>query len=222
MRDAFHEIAVAADDVGVVVDDLGFAGVVDGAEVFFSDGEADGFGEALAERAGGDFNAGGFAVLRVTGGVRAPLAELLELLERKIVAGEVQDAVLQGRRVAIGEHKAVAIGPERVGRVVLHELVEEQVGHGRAAERGAGVAVLGLFHLVDGEKTKGVDGELVDVRGGLIDDDGGSLCGAHAGPVSFALEDESGLPATFERSLDAAKRLIATRNQVYRERPRAS
>ena len=133
--------------------------------MLLGDGKADGHGEALAEGAGGDLDAGGFAVLRVARGVGAPLAELGELLDGQTIAGEVEDAVEQGGRVAVREHEAVAIGPERVRGVVLHQLVVEQVGDGSAAERGAGVAGFGGLDGVDGEKAEGVDGKLFEFGG---------------------------------------------------------
>ena len=48
------------------------------------------------------------------GVLRAPLPELLELVEREVVAGEVQHRVEEHRRVARGEHEAVAVRPLRV------------------------------------------------------------------------------------------------------------
>ena len=129
--------------------------------MLFCRGDADGHAEALAERAGGDFDAGGLAVLGVAGGVGAPLAELLELRHGQVVAGEMQRAVEQRRGVAVGEDEAVAVDPLGVGGIVLHELVVEQVGDGCAAEGRAGVAGVGLLNGVDGEEAEGVDGELV-------------------------------------------------------------
>ena len=49
--DAFHQVAVADDRVGVVVDDLVAVAVVARGELRFGDRHADGVGEALA-RAG--------------------------------------------------------------------------------------------------------------------------------------------------------------------------
>ena len=126
------------------------------------DGQTDGLGEALAQRAGGDFDARRLTHLGVPSGVRTPLAELLQLLHRQVVTGQVQHTVQQRRRVAVREHKTVAIAPLRVGGVVLHELVKEQIRDRRAAQRGSGVAVLGALHLVDGEEPEGIDRKLVE------------------------------------------------------------
>ncbi len=162
--------------------------------------DADGHAESLAERAGGDFDARGFAVLRVTGRVRAPLAELLELRHRQVVAGEMQRAVEQRGGVAVGQDEAVAVDPLGVGGIVLHELVVEQVGDGGAAERRAGVTGVGFLNGVDGEKSEGVDGELVEFV--FL----GILLVAH----SFPLLDEE----TRRRRGDAESRSWVSLNQL--------
>ena len=51
---------------------------------------------------------------RVARRVRAPLAERLEVLERDVVAGEVEQRVQQHRRVPGGEDEPVAVRPVRV------------------------------------------------------------------------------------------------------------
>ena len=70
--------------------------------------------EALAERAGRRLDARRVEVLRVARRVRAELAELLDLVEAEVVAGEVQARVEQHRGVAGREHEAVAVRPLRV------------------------------------------------------------------------------------------------------------
>ena len=59
--DAFHQVAVAAERIGVVVDDLVSRLVVHRGQVFLGDGHADRHADALAERAGGHFDAVGLA-----------------------------------------------------------------------------------------------------------------------------------------------------------------
>ena len=54
--------------------------------------------------------------------------KLLELVEREVVAAEVQHGVEQHRAVAGAKDEAVAVRPRRVGGVVLHDPREEQVG----------------------------------------------------------------------------------------------
>ncbi len=74
--DAFHQVAVADDRVGVVIDDVEFGAVVARRELRFGDRHADRIGQALPERSGGDFDAGRVAALGMPGRLAAPLAKL--------------------------------------------------------------------------------------------------------------------------------------------------
>ena len=69
VADALHEVAVAGDHVGAVVDEVGAEA---GPQPALGDGHADGVGEALAERAGGDLDAGGVVHLGVARACASP------------------------------------------------------------------------------------------------------------------------------------------------------
>src|SRR6202034_2841806 len=93
--------------------------------------------DPLAQRAGRYLNAFQLARLRVPGSAGAELAELLYVIEREVVAGQVEHGVQQDRGVPTGEHEAVPVGPVRVGGVVVHDPRPQDVGqrgqgHGRA------------------------------------------------------------------------------------------
>ena len=107
----------------------------------------------------------GVAVLRVTRGQAAPLPVELEVVEGQAVAGQVELDVEGQAGVPARKHEAVPADPVRVGRVVPEELLEEQVGGGRQAHRGSGVAVAGRLHGVHGQGSDQVDGVAVEVRG---------------------------------------------------------
>jgi hypothetical protein len=158
VRDAFHHVTVAAENVGVMVNNFAFVPIVNGGEVLLSRGDADGHTKALAEGTGGDFDAWGLTVLRVSRGVGAPLAELLKLRHGKVVTGEMERAVEQCGGVAVREDEAVTVDPLGVRRIVLHDLVVEQIGDGGTAEGRTGMAGLGFFNGIDGEEAEGVDG----------------------------------------------------------------
>ena len=72
VADAFHQIAVAGDDIGLVIDQL-----VAEARIQHALGQrhADGSRDALAERAGRRLDAGGVAVFGMAGAGAAELAE---------------------------------------------------------------------------------------------------------------------------------------------------
>ncbi len=77
LADPLHHVAVGADRVDVVVDDVVARAVEALAEEALGDRHADGVGDALAQRTGRDLDAGRVAALGVPGRARAPLAELL-------------------------------------------------------------------------------------------------------------------------------------------------
>ena len=53
--------------------------------------------------------------------------------------------------------------PMRIGRVVAHDPLVEQVGQRGQRHRGAGVAAAGLLHGVGGEQPGAVDGLGVEI-----------------------------------------------------------
>ena len=152
-----------ADAVDAVVDDLVVRAVVALGEEPLRDREADAVREALAERSGRRLDARRVVHLGMAGRLRAPLAELLQLVEREVVAGEMERGVLEDARVAGGEDEAVAVGPVRVRRVVIHHLGVEEVRERRERHRGAGMAGVRLLHRVHRERPDRVDRELLDV-----------------------------------------------------------
>ena len=104
---ALHQAAVAAQHVGVVVDEIIAEGGVHDA---LAKREADAVGKALAERTGGRLDAGSVAVFRVAGGARAELAEMLDLIDVDIgVTGQIEQRIEQHRSMAGRQDEAVAI-----------------------------------------------------------------------------------------------------------------
>ena len=129
---------------------------------------ADGDRQALAERPGRRLDAGRLVdavELGVARRHRVPLAEVLQLLERELVAGEVQRAVEQHRAVPCREHEAVAIGPAGVARVVAHDARVEQIGGGRHRHRHPRVTRVRGLDGVHRQRADGVDRELLAILG---------------------------------------------------------
>jgi hypothetical protein len=163
VRDALHQIAIARDHVRAVVDDGESRALVALREPPLGQREADGVGQPLPKRTGRGFHAGRDVAFRMTRRAAAPLAKRLELVERQIVAGEMQQAVQQHRPVPCRQHEAVAVGPHRVIGVVQQVACPERdggVGHAHGHARVAGV---GLLHGVGGEHADGVRGQGLDV-----------------------------------------------------------
>ena len=162
---ALLDVAVAAQRVDVVVERR-LAPVLRVEQAALAAGghrHPHGVADALAERAGRGLDAGGVAVLRVARGLAAPGAQRLEVLELQPPAAEEELDVERQARVAARQHEPVAARPVRVGGVVPHHLLEEQVRRGREAHRGAGVAVADLLDGVHGEHPDGVHGLVVEL-----------------------------------------------------------
>ena len=163
VADAFGEVAVATDHERVVVDQVGAEAFP---QVLLGHAEADAVADALAQRPGGDLDPRGVVALGVAGGARPPLAEGLEVLQREVIAGEVQHAVEQHRGVAGGEDEAVPVEPFGVAGVIGHDPRPQDVGEGSEGHRRALVAAVGGLGHVHGQATDGVDGSLFQVFGG--------------------------------------------------------
>ncbi len=151
LRHPFHQIAVGAEHIGVMVDDL-LAEFGD--HHFFREREADRGRDALAERPRRGLDALGMEVFRMSGGQRSELAKVLELVERHVaIAGEIQQRIQQHRAVAGRQDEAVAVRPFRLGGVILQKLREQHGGDVGGAHRQAGVAGFGLLDRVHREAT---------------------------------------------------------------------
>ncbi len=151
LADAFHEAAVACEHIGVVVLQVRAELV---RQLLFGECHADSRGNALAERAGGGFDAGGMTIFRVACGLGAELAEGLDVFDRHVlISGEIEERVDQHGAVAGRQHETVAVRPERVLRVEAQVAGEENGRDIGAAHGHAGVAGIGLFHCIHGEET---------------------------------------------------------------------
>jgi hypothetical protein len=95
----------------VVVDDLVARPVEARGQVRLGDRHADGIADALAERPRRRLDALGQVALGMARREAAPLAELLDLLDRQVVARQVQQRVEEHGAVARREDEAVAVWP---------------------------------------------------------------------------------------------------------------
>ena len=60
----------------------------------------------------------GLARFRMPRRLRMPLPERLQVVKGQLIAGEIERGVKQGRRVAVGKHETVAVGPFEVRRIM--------------------------------------------------------------------------------------------------------
>ena len=167
VADAFHQVAVAAEGVDAIVENI-FVELR--RQPALSHRKANGVRHALAERTGCGLDTRREAVLRVTRRLGAPLAELLELVEWQIEAGEMQHGVEQHRGMAVGEDEAVAAGPMRIARIEAQEAVPQDESQRSQSHGCTGMPRVGLLHRVHCQRANGVDAKLFElflIRGTL-------------------------------------------------------
>ncbi|MNM96841.1 hypothetical protein D3C81_1093330 [compost metagenome] len=140
VAETLHQAAIAKEDIGVMVDDVEAGPVEGGGQQLLRQRHADGIGQALPQRPGGGLHARCHVDFRMPRRGRVQLAELAQLRHRQVVAGQVQQRVLQHGSMAVGQHEAVAVGPGRVGGVVAQVAPPQRLGHLGHAHGRAGVA----------------------------------------------------------------------------------
>src|SRR5438105_9902739 len=112
--DPFHQVAVTDNPISKVINDLEPRTVVARSEVGLCYRHAHAVAEALTQRTRRSLDSRSQAPLGMAGRMAAPLAELFDLLEREIIAGEMEHAVKQHRGVAGGQDKAVSVRPRGI------------------------------------------------------------------------------------------------------------
>src|SRR5437764_11089392 len=90
LRHTFHQIAVTADRVSVVVDNLVPGPIEAGGEPCFRDGHSNRVTTSLTKRSGGNFDAHRVTAFGVSWRLASPFTETLQFIERQIIAGQVQ------------------------------------------------------------------------------------------------------------------------------------
>mmetsp|Transcript_45337 Transcript_45337/g.61501 ORF Transcript_45337/g.61501 Transcript_45337/m.61501 type:complete len:539 (+) Transcript_45337:182-1798(+) len=182
MGHALLQVAIAGNYVHVVVEHLKALLVVRRSIPLGGNGHANAVRHALPERPSRGLNAGGPTILRVAWTPGLVLPELLQVVQgdgeligaghllRHDVpnAGQVDEAVDEGGRVAARQHEAVTVHPLRIDRVVLEDARPEGVRHGRQCHRRARVAGVRLLHAVHGDAAEAVDDHVVLLRGLLV------------------------------------------------------
>ena len=159
LRDSLHHVAVGADRVDPRVDDRVARPVPPVGEEALRDREPHAVREALPERPRRRLDSRRVPELRVPRRPRAPLPKMLQVVDRHVVAGQVERGVLEDAGVPRREDEAVAARPVRRGGIVAHLLRVEEVGNGREGHRGARVARVRLLDGVHREDADRVDRE---------------------------------------------------------------
>ena len=180
--DTLLEVAVRGERPDRVVEHalaLGGIGVQQAALAAGGHRHADGVADALAQRAGRRFHARCVVDLGMARRPGPPGTQRLQIAELQAIAGEEELDVQGEARVPHRQNETVTAGPVRIARVVTQPLLEQQIGRGAHAHRGAGVAVAGLLHSVHRQHAHGVDRTAIELAHPL--GQGGARLGRVAG-----------------------------------------
>ena len=174
--DAFHQAAVAADGVDVIVEHLEAGPVVAAAQPLARDRHADAGGDPLPQRTARRLDAGHQVIFRMSRRLAPELAEVADVVERdrrlaqafilgvdRLGAREKQDRPQQHRGMAVRQDEAVAIRPDRILRIEAHDPVPQGVDQRRQGHRRSGMARLRLLDRVDGQRADRVDRQLIEL-----------------------------------------------------------
>ena len=127
LADALHQAAVAGDDIGIVVYQLGAElGALD----LFCHGKTDGICDALTQRACRRLNRIREEVFRVARRALAQLAEIFQLLQGELrIAHKVQQRIKQHRAVPCRQDEPVPVGPVGRAGIKLQVLFKQNRCH---------------------------------------------------------------------------------------------
>src|SRR5262249_20159105 len=159
--------------VNVVIEEFE-TGLVEAArEPFLGDGHSDGGRDPLSERTSGGLDTGHPTVLWMARRLAAELTEAADVIERdrwfteSLIVGidcldssEMKDGPEQHRGMAVRKNKPIAVGPDRVLRIVVHCPVPQRIDEWCQRHRRSGMAGLGLLHCIHRESSNRVDREL--------------------------------------------------------------
>ena len=80
----------------------------------------------------------------------------------RLGAGKMQHRVKHHGGVAVGQHEAVAIWPDRIVGIEAKEALPQREDHRRKRHRRAGVTGIGLLHGIHRQGADGVDAKLIE------------------------------------------------------------
>src|SRR5271166_1449500 len=103
---------------------------------------------SLAERAGSGFRSWDETKFRMARCLRTPLPKLLDIVKRKIVAGQVQQGVEQHACVTVRENEAIAAGPMRIPRIVAQIAIPQCECQWGKRHRGSRMSAIRLLHRI--------------------------------------------------------------------------
>src|SRR5438067_7258007 len=139
-RHAFLETTVARQAKNMLVENAMFAGVEMCLRHFRSHCHTNRVANALPQRAGGTLDAGCVAKFRMSRRFRMQLAKIFDVLDRNVVAAQMQPGIQKHTAVTGGKNEIVAIDPTRLIWIGSEQITVEQRPDLGASEREAKMA----------------------------------------------------------------------------------
>ena len=169
-RNAFHQIAIAADRVDVEIKNVEARAIEILTQPLAGNRHSNAVAGALSQRSGGGLHSRRQVGFGMSWSPAVNLPEALDLFHRHggilrhIAFGidgshssEVQRGIQQHRGMASRQNKAVAIRPRGIGGIVTQRFLPKFVNHRCEAHRRARMAGIRLLHRVNRQSSNGID-----------------------------------------------------------------
>ena len=94
-------------------------------------------------------------------------SEALQVVNRQVVACQMEHGVLKGTSMSIAQNEAITAPPLWVAGRIGHDLVPKQMCHGSASHGCSGVPAIGSLWLISTDGTNCIDAFMLQ-RGALV------------------------------------------------------
>ena len=158
---SLHEITIRAHAVHVVVEYFKIRAIEIRRQPFAGDRHAHAVSHSLTEWSSRGFHAGSDMRFGMPRSLAAQLPEAFnflhrhrELFQNLLISAyrshprEMKHGIKQHRGVSVGEHEAIAVGPDRVEWIEAHDAVPDRVDQRRQGHRRPGMSRIGLLDRV--------------------------------------------------------------------------
>src|SRR6266704_4358675 len=127
--DAFLETTVARETKNMLVENTMLAGVEMCRRHFRRHCHTNRVANALPQRASGARDSWGFKKFRMPRSLRMQLTKIFNVVDRNVVAAQVQPGIQKHAAVSGGKNEIIAINPARLLRILSEQITVEHGAH---------------------------------------------------------------------------------------------
>ena len=161
VRNSFHQIPVTDDGIGKMIHNGKLRAVKPGGQKTFGHGHTHAIGKALSQGSGGGFHSRGMPVFGVSGGFTSPLSEVLQILQGKVITGEMKQTIEQHRTMPGGKDKPVPIRPFRIPGIMFQKPGPQDIGHRGRTHGHARMPGIGLLDRIHSQHANSIDTKII-------------------------------------------------------------